>query len=376
MAKRRGVSEPKQKTINGRTYWHCRVSVGRRPDGTLDRKDVYGATYDECVRKRNAIATDTDRGTYIDPARMTVAAWMAQWLNEFMRDLQPSTRAEYQGVIDRHILPGLGARQLSKLSMLDCQRFINGLDLSPGSVRNVYSILHNALESARKAHLLPFNPADDLSLPRHVEKERRALTAEEYVRFVNVARSEPSGRLFIFLAETGMRIGEARGLRWTSVNFKTGEVRVVEQLAQRRRKDDQNEFTAPKRGSSRTLYPTSAAMDTLRAERAWQQEMRKLGTWTEEYGLVFTREDGTPLPYTTIDARLKRIGEKIGVPDLSAHCLRHTYATACNDAGISPKTVAAALGHKHTQITVDRYTHDTKTAQQQAAQKLQASRVK
>lgn len=374
MAKRKGVSEPKPKTINGRKYWHCRVSIGRKPDGFLDRKDVYGATYEECVRKRNAIMADTDRGTYIDPSRMTVGAWVNQWMNEFMLDLKPSTRAEYQGAIERYILPGLGARQLSKLSMLDCQRFINALSLAPGTVRNVYSILHNALDAARKARILPFNPADDLTLPRNSSKERRALTDEEYARFVDAARGEPSGNLFIFMGETGLRIGEARGLRWINVHFKKGEVRIVEQLAQRRRKEDPHEFTAPKRGSERTIYPTSAALDALKAERAWQQGVRALGQWTDEYGLVFTREDGTPIPYRTLDARLKRIGEKIGIPDISAHCLRHTYATACSEAGINPKTVAAALGHKHAQLTVDRYTHNTPDAQKEAAQMLQARR--
>lgn len=378
MAKRKGVSEPKIKTINGRKYWHCRVSIGRRPDGTLDRKDVYADTFEECVRKRNAIMADVDRGTFVDPARMTVAAWLGQWMNQFMTSLKESTRTEYQGAIDRHIIPGIGARQLSKLSMLDCQRFINELDLAPGSVRNVYSILHNALETARKARVIAFNPSDDLNLPKHEEKERHALTAEESARFIEALRGDPAENMFIFMLETGVRIGEARGLRWTSVNFKQGEVRIIEQLTQQRSRGDAPEFTPPKHNSKRTLYPTAAAMEALKAERARQREKRKLAgsLWTDEFGLVFTRDDGTPIPYRTIDARLKRIGKQIGVPDLSAHCLRHTYATDCNEVGVSAKTVAASLGHKHTQITTDRYTHDSKAAQQAAAEKLQARREK
>lgn len=377
MAKRKGVSEPKPKTINGRTYWHCRVSIGRRPDGTLDRKDVYANSYDECVRKRNAMMADVDKGTYIDPARMTYAAWLMQWMHDFMTDIKNSTREEYQGVIDRHLLPALGVRQLPKLTMMDCQRFINSLDLAPGTVRNVYSILHSSLETARKARLIAFNPADDLSLPKAAEKEREALSPEASMRFLEAIKGDPSERMYIFMLETGVRISEARGLRWTSVSFKKGEVRIIEQLNQKRSKDGTEQFSAPKRDSKRTLYPTETAMNALRQEKAAQLEKRKAAgsLWTDEYGLVFTRDDGTPIPYRTIAARLKRIGEQIGV-DLSAHVLRHTYATDCNDAGISAKTVAASLGHKRTQITTDRYTHNTREAQQAAAEKLQAQKGK
>lgn len=378
MAKRKGVSEPKQKTINGRTYWHCRVSIGRKPDGTLDRKDVYADTFEECVRKRNAIMADVDKGTYVHTSRMTYAAWLNQWLDEFMKDLKDSTREEYRGIIDRHLIPGLGVRQLSKMTMLDCQRFINGLDLAPGTIRNIYSVLRSSLETARKARLLSFNPADDVSLPKAIEKGKPILTDDKAAMFLEAIKGDPAERMYILMLETGLRIGEARGLRWTSVNFRQGEIRIVEQLSQKRSKDGREEFTAPKRDSRRTLYPTETAMNALREEKAAQREKRKAAgdLWTDEYGLVFTRDDGSPIPYRTIADRLKRIGQQIGVPDLTAHSLRHTYATDCNDAGVSAKTVAASLGHKHTQITTDRYTHNTKAAQQEAAEKLQARRQK
>ena len=378
MAKRKGVSDPKQKTVNGRTYWHCRVTIGRRPDGTLDRKDVYAPTYEECTRKRNAIMAEVDQGTFVDPARMTVSAWFAQWMAEFMADLKDTTRTEYQGIIDRHIRPGLGARQLPKLTMMDCQRFVNSLSLSPGTVRNAYSILHKRLETARRAQLIAYNPADDLTLPKLQEKERHALTPEEADRFLQAIKGDPTENMFVFMLETGMRIGEARGLRWTSVNFKQGEVRIVEQLNQSRGRDGKEVFSAPKRDSKRTIYPTQTAMTALQLERVAQRERRKAAgnLWTDEFGLVFTQGDGSPIPYRTIAARLTRIGKQIGVEGLSAHCLRHTYATDCNDAGVSAKTVAAALGHKRTSITTDRYTHDTKDAQRAASEKLQAQKTK
>lgn len=376
--KRKGVSEPKLKTINGRTYWHCRVSIGRKPDGTLERKDVYADTYEECVRKRNAITAEVDRGTYVDPARMTYKTWVNQWMQEFVKGLKDSTSTEYKGIIERHLIPGMGARQLCKMTLMDCQRFINSLDAAPGTVRNIYSILRHSLEDARKARIIPFNPAADVTLPKQSTKERHALTAEESASFLQAIKGHPSERLFIFMLETGTRIGEARGLRWTSVNFKQGEVRIVEQLAQKRGADGKEAFTSPKYDGKRTLYPTPAAMQALKDEKAIQKEkMKRAGSlWTDEYGLVFTRDDGTPIPYRTIAAQIKEIGKKIGIDDLTVHCLRHTYATDCNDAGVSAKTVAASLGHKHTQITTDRYTHDTKTAQKQAAQKLHQQRTK
>ena len=379
MPKRKGVSEPKKKTINGKTYWHCRISTGRKPDGSLIRKDIYGNTYAECVSKRNAAMADVNAGSYVAPARMTVSAWMAQWMQEFMPDIKDSTREEYTATINKRIVPALGKRQLSKLTMIDCQRFINDLShLAPRTIRSTYSLLHKALETARKARIITVNPAEDLTLPKIQEQERHALTPEEAQRFLQAIKGDPLENMLVFMLETGVRIGEARGLRWTSVNLKQGEVRILEQLTQKRGKDGAEAFTAPKRDSKRTLYPTDTALAVLRAERdIWNANRRKAGSaWQEQYGLVFAREDGTPTPYRTIAGKIQRIGKAIGVPDLTAHCLRHTYATDCNDAGINAKTVSASLGHKHTEITTDRYTHSTKNAQQEAAEKLQSSKAK
>ena len=55
---------------------------------------------------------------------------------------------------------------------------------------------------------------------------------------------------------------------------------------------------------------------------------------------------------------------------------RTTLHDVAQEVGVSAKTVAASLGHKHTQINTDRYTHDSKAAQQAAAEKLQARRDK
>ena len=82
---------------------------------------------------------------------------------------------------------------------------------------------------------------------------------------------------------------------------------------------------------------------------------------------MFTREDGTPLRPTQLTRMFARLAREAGLPDLTLHGLRHTYATASLQAGIAPKVVSQRLGHANTAITSDLYQHVLKAMDAEAA---------
>ena len=141
--------------------WEGQYVVGRDPGtGELIRKSVYGKNKDECAKKLREATASVDNGTYRLPKKITVKEWMNVWFTEYCNDLKERTKHTYRSAIDTHIIPGLGATKLTALKPPMIQRFVNSLtNLAPKTVRNVYGILHRALEVAVEQDYLPKNPA-------------------------------------------------------------------------------------------------------------------------------------------------------------------------------------------------------------------------
>ena len=114
-------------------------------------------------------------------------------------------------------------------------------------------------------------------------------------------------------------------------------------------------------------------LELLKAQKVQQNEWRlKAGQyWQNHDGLVFTREDGSPIPHNSVSNSFKRIVTRIGRPDLSFHSLRHTFATDELASGTDVKTVSETLGHATATMTLDVYAAATTEMKQAAAQRRQ-----
>lgn len=99
-------------------------------------------------------------------------------------------------------------------------------------------------------------------------------------------------------------------------------------------------------------------MAVLRAWRKVQLEERLVwGPDHQESGLVFTREDGSPVHPTGFANVFERLVRSSGLPRLTVHGLRHTFATLALEAGVHPKKVQEILGHSSISVTIDTYSH-------------------
>lgn len=105
--------------------------------------------------------------------------------------------------------------------------------------------------------------------------------------------------------------------------------------------------------------------DALEERIAW-------GEGWQDSGLVFTREDGSPIRPSWVTRQLPKLAEVAGVPRATPHVLRHTWATLALKAGVHPKVVAGRLGHSSVQITLDRYSHLVPGLDQAAADEVAA----
>ena len=246
---------------------------------------------------------------------------------------------------------------------------LHGLDHR--TVAYVHVILHRVFKDAVRWGRLTRNPADAADPPRVGSKAAEMTTWDAATLRRFLARSVEEGDrlhgLWVLLATTGMRRGEAIGLRWSDVDLDSGRARVVQTVIQ---SGSEVLIGEPKTTQGRrpvALDPATVA--ELRAHRRRMLEERLLvGADFHDEGWIFHRPDGTRLrPDATSYAFVRRV-ERYGLPRLTLHGLRHTWATLALEKGIHPRVVQERLGHSTIAITLGTYSHVSPALHAEAAQ--------
>ncbi|HAA80517.1 MAG TPA: site-specific integrase [Thermoanaerobacter sp.] len=381
MAKKRGNGEG---TIYQRSdsLWVGQITIGYDPaTGKPKRKSFYGKTRKEVADKITQALQDVRKGTYIEPTQITLGEWLDKWLTEYKKgQLKPSTYDSYETLINVHIKPALGKIKLVKLQPHMLQSFYNQKlengrtdgkgGLSTRMVRYLHVIIRQALQQAVKEGLLTRNVADATNPPTIKNKQIRPLTEEELLRFFEVAKDDRLFAAYVVAATTGLRRGELLGLCWDSVDLEQGIITVKRQLLVLKEGLKLEETTKSKSGK-RNITLTDDAIRELKAHRKRQlQEKLLFGEAYQDNGLVFCKEDGSPLDPREFTKRFQRLLEKAGLPKVRLHDLRHTHASLLLARGVHPKVVQERLGHSSITITLDLYSHLVPGLQELAAQSL------
>ncbi|HEY8308955.1 MAG TPA: tyrosine-type recombinase/integrase, partial [Gemmatimonadaceae bacterium] len=359
------------------------------------RTETYRTKKEADAREREWL-TDIERGTAIDGTKMTTGEYLTYWLATYAKhNVRLSTYTAYASYAHSHIIPALGAIMLRKLQPVHLQDFyqaklIGGrMDgkaggLSARSVKYLHSIIREALQHAFEQNLVARNVADAVKPPRAVRPPVKVWNGEEARTFLTASHSAPYAPLWLVLLTTGMRRGEALGLRWQDVDLTKGLIRVRQTLV------DVNgsvSFGEPKTKSGRrTIELDSKCLAALTEHHDRQTFIRR--GWSDErrgLDLVFTTAEGNWIHPRNVDreyyallARIERqrVAER---PDdaplrrITLHGLRHTCATLLLLHNINPKVVSERLGHASISITLDTYSHVLPSMQKDAADAIGAA---
>jgi integrase len=372
---------------NGTVYYDVVFDVGRDPvTGKRKQKRMRGfATKKEAEKALAQAIAEVERGTYLDPAKITVGEYLDRWFANHARKLSPTTRRRYEGIIRHQLRPGLGSIPLQKLTPLHIETFLGHLEregrrdnkkskppgLAPGTVTYAYRVLHAALEQAVEWEMLARNPAARVEPPKVEKQEPKVLTEAEATHLLDTLR-ETYLYLPAFLAlYTGMRLGEILGLRWEDVDLKNEVIHVRQASVQTRA--GKPEYKPPKSAKGRrTVDISPAVVRELKAHRKRQLEWKlKAGSAWRDTGLVCTWEDGSPINPPSLGSRFRVLARRAGFA-ISFHDLRHTHASLLLKAGVPLKVAQERLGHATITLTGDTYTHLLPTMQREAALKLEA----
>ncbi len=376
-----GTIRKKTVTRNGQTYtyWEGRITIGRDSGtGKQIQKSYTAKTQKEVREKLRAATVEIDTGTYRDQSKITLSEWLDIWETDYLGDIKPHTKVSYHTHVNNHIKPALGAVKLQALTAPQIQRFYNSLEkgenpLSAKTIKNVHGVLHRALQQAVDIGYIKYNPSDACKLPRAVKKEIKPMDEIQIREFLNAIKGHRFETLYAVTLFTGMRQGEALGLKWDCIDFNKGIILIDKQLQRRKTKGGEYYFAPLKNDKSRTITPAPFVMAMLRQHSAQQaqQHLDVADIW-ENSDLVFTDDKGHHLAIHTVYKEFKKIVSNLGYPELRFHDLRHSYAVASIRAGDDIKTVQGNLGHATAAFTLDVYGHVTEQMKRASANRMEA----
>lgn len=361
--------------------WYYVADVGTGPDGK--RKQVRKGgfrTSDDAEKALAALLGRVNEGSYTHDEGQTLGTWLVTWLELKERaGLRPSTIRAYRHHIDDYLVPQLGRLRLRDLRPHHVDQLLANLDngkRKAATIRRVHATLRSALSTAVRRRLITFNSAKDVDLPASARPKVKPWEPTELGQFLDSIGAHRLGSMFEVIAGTGLRRGEAVGLRWDDVDLVERVIVVRQQVVQEsgRKKNDQApapcpyceaghlgvSFGKPKTasGEDRVVDLDEVTVGALLAHQLRQQAERQ--AWGDAYvdhGLVFAREDGNPLRPDDVTKLFVSLVDDAGLRRIRLHDLRHGQASLMLAAGVDLAIVSKRLGHSSIAITSDTYSH-------------------
>jgi integrase len=356
----------------GAVYW--------RPDGRWEgqiripgggRRSFYARTRRDVIHRLSEARWSLGQGLPVSAGTTSLETFLARWLALSATRLRPSTVRAYTVDVQR-VVPCLGRVPLRSVTpgmIASTYASLLKSGLSPRSVEQVHCVLHLALKQAMHWGIIPRNPTEVVTPPRARTREMTALNRSQLQRLLDATAGSRWHALWVLLGTTGMRLGEALGLKWDDVDLAEG--RLVVRRTLMRHPGRGLLFAPPKTEKSRrTIHLSELARRTLLHHRLCEPDRRvRVKNWVETC-VVFTNARGGPVEFGEINRALTRELRAAGLPHIRVHDLRHTVASILLESGVHPKVVQELLGHSTIRLTLDTYSHLTPGLHMQAARTM------
>ncbi|MGF6991428.1 integrase [Lachnospiraceae bacterium PM6-15] len=327
---------------------------------------VHGDTITATQKEMTELKYKLEHGIFVEQRKVTLEAWFDTWLREYKENrVKLGTLSTYQSAF-LVIKDRIGKQYLTDLRGEHIQKVYNDLlkeGYSISTISLVSALLSGLMKQAFRNGLIERNPVLLAEMPREAKKkERRVMTRAEQELFMEYAKDSYLYNLFAVMLRTGLRSGEARGLRYSDID-KKNDVLKVQRTLKRKRNAGFYTDTPKTKTSERNIPLTSDIRKLLEAQRHyWGFKVEKIDRY------LFCTEKGEPLSEQRIKYEMDRITKKIRATGhdferISPHTFRHTFATRAIEAGMQPQVLKTILGHSSLAMTMDLYSHvlpDTK----------------
>ena len=325
------------------------------------RYEVYGKTEREAADKLAALKASLKRGERTVGANSTVDRWYREWFELYKKPagLTPKSLGMYEEKYRLYIQPRIGKMKLKDVKDVHLQRILNEeAGKSRSHVNKIRLVMKELFSRARKSHLIIWDPSEDLVLPVTTQGSHRSITEEERAAILEVAKTHRAGLWVLTMLYAGLRPGETMPLIWKDIDFKANEIRIYKaaESGTGSVKDPKTEagfrdipihtdlLWRLKEARGSPLEPVfvnmrGAALDHKAMRRMWDSFKRELDI---HMGAKLYRN---------------KIVESVVAEDLTPYCLRHTFCTDLQRAGVPINVAKELMGHSDISITAGIYTH-------------------
>lgn len=302
---------------------------------------------------------------------MTVDAWFNYWITEIKgKTVRLGTIRNHTFRYNQNVKNIIGSMVISDVKPMHCQNILNIMDdqnYAGGTIRKTRETMCCMFSDAVENGMILYNPiTKSVKNPRKVCKNERVLTIDEQKKFLNGSKCYPYFNHFVFVLQTGLRVGELRGLKWQDVDFSNKIICIKRSVTY---DSTSGKFII---GETKT---DSGCRDIPLTEEAYNillniKQHKKIYT-LEFADYIFSNCNGRPIKNSGYNRSLSRICKRVDIPKITMHTLRHTFATRCIESGMKPKTLQKILGHSNISMKMDLYVHVTEDEKEKEMKKFE-----
>lgn len=369
MAKR---GENIRKRKDGR--WEGRYPKGKK-EGKYITGSVFGKTYYEAKEKLiQAKANLSDKERHNDILRYSFAKLAEEWLDSVKPTLKKSSISKYQNVLDKHLLPEFGEKNVVDITRYDVTSFSSkllafdgkdGKGLAPKTVACIISVMKNVMNYVRNVKCICVINFDGLGVKLPPKQLRVFSTLEQDRLSAFLLKDLNYIKLGILLClYTGLRIGELCALKWEDIYFSEKKLSVTKTMQRIQKPDGNGHKTQviiepPKSNCSAREIPIPEEVFSI-----------LLNMRQPDSCFFLTGQEKVYMEPRVMENHFDRVMESCGIIDATMHTCRHSFATRCVELGFDIKTLSEILGHANVSITMNRYVHPSMELKQKNMNKL------
>lgn len=328
---------------------------------------VYGETETELAVNKAMKLRDLQEQKVIE-SNMLVKDWSREWLETYkLNSCNEKTYKDYEHRLSKFILPKIGHLRLKDVKPVHLQQIMQGVsNKSQSYIDRVHQCVCQMFTAAENNDLIVKSPARGLIKPKGTKGSHRSITDYERTIIKKVIEYHKHGLWVDLMLSCGLRTGETARVKVMHFDYDKKLLFI----------------DGTKNHNAKRYVPVpDHILDKVKAtekdpfeylftnETGRPIQPHNRGRMWKSFKTAMHKEMGGAVKYNTI------VEPCMVSPDLVPYCLRHTFCTDCQDAGIPINIAKELMGHSDISLTARIYTHYTETSLNNAAEKLDAFRT-